>query len=177
MVHRFHRFSQRGVAATKREAVSHQPSAINQKAISQKATSVEPTSAPRRGRHITAQGRDHRSRTLGQDASRRRTLKGFHTGRADVQPLQGWIGGGHFPRVRSCVATLGCDVQPFRGTEVSGHRKLAQHANILEVSRTDATPAGAVMAGRRDLLSPVDLCQSGVICVRIHSFVIRIWSA
>ena len=41
-----------------------------------------------------AQGRDRRERTLGQNDERRRTLKGFHTGRSDVQPLQGWgIGG------------------------------------------------------------------------------------
>ena len=78
--------TQRGSAATqgKQSAISHQPS----------AKPVEPTSAPQRGRHITAQGRDHRERTLGLHATRRRTLKGFHTRRAGGQPLQGWCSPG-----------------------------------------------------------------------------------
>ncbi len=39
-----------------------------------------------KGLHTTAQGRDRRSRTLGERTSPERTLKGFHTG---VEPLQG----------------------------------------------------------------------------------------
>ena len=70
---------------------SSQPSVVNQK-----AKPAETTSAPQRGRHITAQGRDHRERTLGQHAARKRTLKGFYTGRAAVQPLQGWVVGWPF---------------------------------------------------------------------------------
>ncbi len=70
---------------------------------------VETTSAPRRGRPITAQGRDRRSRTLGQAALGGRTLKGFHTSRAVCNPFRVGLPRAAFPRVRSCVATLGCD--------------------------------------------------------------------
>ena len=44
---------------------------------------------------FAAQGRDRRERTLGEFAHGGRTLKGFHTGRARVQPLQRWRSLGH----------------------------------------------------------------------------------
>ena len=52
-----------------------------------------------------------------------------------------------FPRVRSCVATLGCDGSPLRGAEALQPRKFAQRAHILAVSSTDCGGAERLLAG------------------------------
>ena len=75
-----------------------------------------------KGLNNTAQGKQ--SAALGQRILRTPTLKGCtknpeETWRLFVQPFQGKNGANHNPRVAE-AATLGCDVKPLRGKELTG---------------------------------------------------------
>ncbi len=76
-----------------------------------------------KGWHITAQGRDALVAHPGSTSLARMNPErvphrtAIEPCRARGQPLQGWRATASFPRVRSCVATLGWDVKPLRGTD------------------------------------------------------------
>ena len=120
---------------------NHQPSAISSQP---EPLNIKATSAPRRGRHITAQGRDHRSRTLGERPVRERTLKGFHTSRVRCTTPSG-LGRttAHFPGCAPASRPWAVMDNPFgvqRGTE--GRKRVGHLVHLGPEKSLTAWPVG-----------------------------------
>ena len=142
-------------AASRNRRGSPQP-----RSVSQKPLLIQPTSAPPRGRHITAQGRDPRERTLGQRAARRRTLKGFHTGREQVDnPFRVGLTGLHFPGCAPASRPWAVMGNPFGVQRPSGHQDIAERERILSrYADFNGLQCSAVQCGGSQETLDGDLC-------------------